>query len=136
MDATRLRSLIEGALSAQSELEASERARREAETAVDRARERHRIEVGNLRAAIGAGCVIFGENLVRVGHIQERGEGVILISLATVPVVAPPPAPLPEADPPVPRRAITAQDMADTAKPKSAAPPLAAGKAPTPKTGK
>jgi predicted component of type VI protein secretion system len=117
MDATRLRALIEGALAAQSEFDAASRREEAARDATQRAAERCRNEVNALEAVLNGAVVVFGDKLVRVGS----GSGgfpvrtLIATPLVSVPVAAPPPAPLPEADPPVERKAITSDDIAATA---------------------
>lgn len=105
MDATRLRALIDGALAAQAAFVACKAASEEMRKEYERVTERHRAEVGNLRAALADGAAVYGDKLVRVGPGTETGQWVHVTPVVTVPVVAPPPAPLPEAKPPAPKAA-------------------------------
>lgn len=124
MDATRLRALIDGALDAQTALETAEAAVDAARKTFDEAVERHRKEVGNLQAALNSvGAVAYGDRLIRVGPSggnRPTAQWVHVVPLVSVPVVAPLPPPMPEAESP----------KAPEAKPTVATPPLSAGKVP------
>lgn len=121
MDATRLRELIDAAISAQSALDAAEAAKEAAHETRDKARERQVKECGNLKAALNGAFVIYGDKVVRIG-IGSDGHILIASPLLNVPVLAPPPAPLPEAEPPPAPKANPVPTKA---------PPLAGGKVPT-----
>lgn len=118
MDATRLRTLVDGALDAKRLLLAAMEARKAAERAEQEATERHDREVGNLSAALQGGAVLYGDKVIRTGPDGGfRGITVLTAPVSTLPVLAPPPPPLPEAPPPPP-----------APKPKADAPPPSGGK--------
>lgn len=123
MDATRLRALIGASLNAQSAFEASLAAVDAARLAVDDARARLRHEAGNLKALIGDSFVIFGDKVVRVSGGPD-GIAVHSYPLASCPVVAPPPVPLPEADPPAPRKAVAETSASNVPTSGGVVPPL------------
>lgn len=127
MDATRLRAHIDGALEAQRLFEAARKAEDDAREAVGRAEQRHRNEVANLRAALdGTGFAIYGADVVRIGPGSDGTPWVYVVPIVNVPVLAPLPAPLPEA-PPV----VEHKPSAHVEQPKPAPEPSKPAPAPT-----
>lgn len=121
MDATRLRGLIDDAIGAQTAYDSAEDNLKAATELRDKMREKHRVQLGNLKSAVAEGTVvIYGDKVIRVGN-DGNGIRLFILPVVSVPVLAPPPAPLPEAKTEPPPKAA----------PPKAAPPLAGGKVPT-----
>jgi hypothetical protein len=116
MDAARLRQLVDAALAAQKSLDDADTAKEAAHAAREKAAAVQRVAVGNLKAVLNSGFVLYGDVVVRIGLTNE-GQAVYTHPLHTLSVLAPPPPPMPEVEPVAARQELSSLTKNDSTVP-------------------